>query len=267
MKAKEKLVLPTGMVYKAARHLPAGLSGGEAWTPDLHLALYRTAQLGEDGQLYAAQCHEGLRSAIHRVEGYHSFWELWPQLEQEGLEREYQRLAGDEALLQSQFHRPASIHGISHMKRVLLHALFLSFLLRLPLQDRRVLLYAAAYHDIGRQHDALCERHGADSVEKLHLQELQEALTPEDLRTLTFIMQWHCIADNRGLQALAQLSFADPERTRRLFLLFKDCDALDRVRILDLDFRYLRCKQSRQLALVAYQLLHHLGELEQEFLL
>lgn len=60
---------------------------------------------------------------------------------------------------------------------------------------------------------------------------------------------------------------AEQARIKYLFFLFKDCDALDRVRILDLDFKYLRYRRSWQLTLVAYQLLHHLGELEQEFLL
>ena len=255
-------------VFKAARGIPSGLSGGDAWTPDLHLALYRTAQLGAEGQIYEAVVHNGTRSSIHRLDSFYSFWTFWPQVVNAALLDEYRLLAGNEAVLRRQFHRPESIHGISHMKRVLLHAFFLSFLEQLSAKDRKVLLYAAAFHDIGRSHDALCERHGADSIEKMHkLVTLQEQLEPEDLRALQFVMQWHCIADQRGLRALSEMPVAEQTRIKRLFFLFKDCDALDRVRILDLDFKYLRSRRAWQLALVAYQLLHHLGELEQEFLL
>ena len=63
-------------VFKAALENPSGLSGGDAWTPDLHLALYRTAQLGADGQLYEAVTHNGTRSAIHRLDSFYSFWTL-----------------------------------------------------------------------------------------------------------------------------------------------------------------------------------------------
>ena len=271
MKVLEKQALnnmDSNKVFKAALTTPSGLSGGDAWTPDLHLALYRAAQLGAGGQLYEAVAHNGTRSAIHRLDSFYSFWTFWPQVVNAALLEEYRLLAGDESILRRQFHRPESIHGISHMKRVLLHAFFLSFLEQLSAKDRKVLLYAAAFHDIGRNHDALCERHGADSIEKMNkIVVVQQQLDAEDLRALQFIMQWHCIADQRGVKALGEMPAAEQERIKRLFFLFKDCDALDRVRILDLDFKYLRCRRSWQLALVAYQLLHHLGELEREFLL
>lgn len=271
MRALEKRALNNAdgsKVFKAALENPSGLSGGDAWTPDLHLALYRTAQLGADGQLYEAVTHNGTRSAIHRLDSFYSFWTFWPQVVNTDLLEEYRLLAGDESILRRQFHRPESIHGISHMKRVLLHSFFLSFLEQLSAKDRKVLLYAAAFHDIGRSHDALCERHGADSIEKMKkVVAVQEQLEPEDLRALQFIMRWHCIADQRGVKALGEMPAAEQARIKYLFFLFKDCDALDRVRILDLDFKYLRCRRSWQLALVAYQLLHHLGEVEQEFLL
>lgn len=154
------------------------------------------------------------------------------------------------------FRDPESIHGLGHTKRVLFLSLLLAEMNNLSETDRNVLLYVSIYHDIGRVNDWIDDDHGINGVRKRQSLDLPvEELEEEDIRLMEFIMEYHCLDDELGLQAIENSKDIDKERYTQLFLLFKDADGLDRWRISDLDIRYLRHDLSKKLALVSNQLL------------
>ena len=165
---------------------------------------------------------------------------------------QYSQIAG----FDSYFERPRSIHGVKHAWRVLFHTLMICELCALPATDRELLIAAALYHDIGRENDGLCYVHGKRSVEKMAALNLAPA-DPTDFATMKFMVTYHCIDDRQAKTDLAKVDSGARERTWRLFSVLKDADGLDRVRINDLDVRYLRNPQSMRLAGLAGELLAH----------
>ena len=165
---------------------------------------------------------------------------------------QYSQIAG----FDSYFERPRSIHGVKHAWRVLFHTLMICELCDLPAPDRELLISAALYHDIGRENDGLCHVHGKRSVEKMAALNLAPT-DPMDFATMKFLVTYHCIDDRQAEADLAKVDTAARVRTWRLFGVLKDADGLDRVRINDLDVRYLRNPQSMRLAGLGHELLVH----------
>ncbi len=163
---------------------------------------------------------------------------------------QYSQIAG----FDSYFERPRSIHGVKHAWRVLFHTLMICELCALPAPDRELLISAALYHDIGRENDGLCYVHGKRSVEKMAALNLAPA-DPTDFVTMEFMVTYHCIDDRQAKAELAKVDAAARDRTWRLFGVLKDADGLDRVRINDLNIKYLRNPESLRLAGLARELL------------
>ena len=165
---------------------------------------------------------------------------------------QYSQIAG----FDSYFERPRSIHGVKHAWRVLFHTLMICELCALPAPDRELLISAALYHDIGRENDGLCYVHGKRSVEKMAALNLAPA-DPTDFATVKFMVTYHCIDDHQAKVDLENVASGARERAWKLFGVLKDADGLDRVRINDLNVRYLRNPESVRLAGLARELLAH----------
>lgn len=192
--------------------------------------------------------------------GYHNFnSEMINELTQNGIIALYQEYAF-QRLKSSWFHKPEGVHGKRHIKRVMLLSLVMSHLDGLKTEDRNVLLLASLYHDIGREHDHEDEAHGMQSVTKMERLKLPtHGLSNEDVRIVKFIMKYHCIKDDVGLKKLEkQKGIQNKERAIELFKRFKDCDGLDRMRLGDLDIRYLRTETAKKMEFVAKQLLQNI---------
>ena len=153
---------------------------------------------------------------------------------------QYSQIAG----FDSYFERPRSIHGVKHAWRVLFHTLMIC----------ELWIAAALYHDIGRDNDGLCYVHGKRSVEKMAALNLAPA-DPTDFATMKFMVTYHCIDDRQAKAELEKVDSATRDRAWRLFGVLKDADGLDRVRINDLDVKYLRNPESLRLAGLARELL------------
>ena len=163
---------------------------------------------------------------------------------------QYSQIAG----FDSYFERPRSIHGVKHAWRVLFHTLMICELCALSAPDRELLISAALYHDIGRENDGLCYVHGKRSVEKMAALNLAPT-DPTDFATMKFMVTYHCIDDRQAKTDLAKVDAGARERAWRLFVVLKDADGLDRVRINDLNVKYLRNPESLRLAGLARELL------------
>lgn len=147
------------------------------------------------------------------------------------------------------FETESEIHGKEHSMRVLLFSLFLADLYDLEQEDEWILVDAATYHDIGRRDDSEDSEHGARSAEKY----VQGIMNRNPI--VLFLMKYHCKPDAEGYAAIdsdEKLS-AEKERVVGLFKIFKDADALDRVRLgkFELDFTQLRTDEAKKLPLIA----------------
>ena len=94
--------------------------------------------------------------------------------------------------------------------------------------------WAAATHDVGRIDDGIDLEHGKRSAQWIR-KNLNDQMTPELLDMVTYIVHWHVPHDSEA-----------PVMTTELKVL-KDADGLDRVRLGDLDTRYLRTDASKGL--------------------
>lgn len=151
------------------------------------------------------------------------------------------------------FDYESEIHGRLHSARVLIHTLFLSKLKGLSVTDRNVLCTAALWHDTGRKNDSYCEEHGYSGYINYKDDCMGASEKPDDI--VSFLIKYHCRSDAEGYAEIGTnpVLNVQKERVTLLYDIFKDADALDRVRlgIRDLDVNQLRCPESHNLTLVA----------------
>jgi hypothetical protein len=152
------------------------------------------------------------------------------------------------------FFSPDGIHGLMHIKRVLTHSLLLSDEMDYNENDTNLLCLCCIYHDIGRTNDYIDENHGVESCKKILRLNLSAPEKEEDVNIMNFIIAGHCVNDNTAVENIDDYEICDFSRAVRMFKLFKDCDALDRVRIDMLDENYLRYEQSKKYVSYAWEL-------------
>ena len=139
-------------------------------------------------------------------------------------------------------------HGKLHSLRVLLNALTLGKLQGLDELDLHLLAMASIYHDIGRTNNEIDDLHGQRS------REIFEDSDFGDNDIIKFLIEYHCIDDDLAMKALEESNIENKVKAKKLFSIFKDADALDRLRfgIKELDFTYLRNKEAIRMILFAY---------------
>lgn len=151
------------------------------------------------------------------------------------------------------FDYESEIHGRLHSARVLIHTLFLSKMKGLSVADRNVLCNAALWHDTGRKNDNYCEEHGYSGYTNYKNDCMSASEKPDDI--VSFLIKYHSRSDADGYKEISTnpILKAQKERVTMLYNIFKDADALERVRlgIRDLDVNQLRCPESHSLTLVA----------------
>ncbi len=154
------------------------------------------------------------------------------------------------------FERPHSLHGLSHTRRVLIHACAIAPAIGLDELEFEALVAAAAWHDIGRTHDGWDPAHGAGSVAKMRELGLGAGLPPEILARVAFSVELHSLHDAKAMRQAE--SVQEKDSFLRVLWALKDADGLDRVRIWDLDARRLRHPVSREREAEAWRLLEAL---------
>ena len=136
------------------------------------------------------------------------------------------------------------IHGSGHIHRVLFWAGLIAWLEDLEEEDIRQYFRVASYHDVGRTFDGLDLNHGSRSAERLAELTGQEG---EPLLELQAAVAAHSQPDNRMEEIIREYDPEDYVRTLELTRLLKDADNLDRVRLGDLNAKYLRHENARRL--------------------
>ncbi len=136
----------------------------------------------------------------------------------------------------------SKIHGVGHIERTICHGAMCAQAEGLSPEDTRLLLLACAYHDVGRINDSLDDLHGYRS--SLELGRLT-GCTGEELRMMQAAVDAHSRSDALLVSTVEKYHPVDFQRAFTLATLLKDADGLDRVRIWDLDPKYLRREASR----------------------
>ncbi|MBN2662194.1 MAG: hypothetical protein JXR68_00975 [Bacteroidales bacterium] len=131
------------------------------------------------------------------------------------------------------FQHFSAIHGKNHVYRVMFHVLNLGH----NLNDDYVtkLAFCAAFiHDFERLHDDYCLEHGQWASEysfpKFKNLFLSIGVNVEDLDVIVYATKMHSLPDQEYLSGIY----------KKVTMLLKDADGLDRVRLGDLDVSYLR---------------------------
>jgi HD superfamily phosphodiesterase len=151
------------------------------------------------------------------------------------------------------FTRPNSIHGLSHTRRVLIHAAEIARSVVLEHGEFDSLVAAIAWHDIGRTHDGWDREHGAKSVRRIAELGLADGSQDPITATIRFAVELHSTYDELAVERAAKLP--ESESLLRVLWVLKDADGLDRVRIADLDPLQLRHPVSRTMVDRAWELL------------
>lgn len=152
--------------------------------------------------------------------------------------------------LEALYHSP--IHGSGHINRVLLMAGLIAWREGLEGEDARQYFRAASYHDVGRYFDGLDLTHGSRSAEQL------AALTGvqgEALRELQGAVAAHSQPDAKLEEMVSAYHPSNLPRALELARLLKDADNLDRVRLGDLNPKFLRHDSAKALADFSHRLL------------
>ena len=167
-------------------------------------------------------------------------WRFYPLL------LETYRTMDEDALYKSR------VHGSGHIHRVLLFAALIAWQEDLAEEDVRQYFHAACYHDVGRTFDGFDLYHGARSA--LKLEELT-GKTGELLVELQAAVTAHAHPDADMVTILKSFQPKDYPRTVELTCLLKDADNLDRVRLKDLDAKFIRHESAKALVPFAWRLL------------
>jgi len=167
-------------------------------------------------------------------------WRFYPLL------LETYRTMDEDALYKSR------VHGSGHIHRVLLFAAMIAWKEDLEEEDVRQYFHAACYHDVGRTFDGFDLYHGARSA--LKLEELT-GKTGERLVELQAAVTAHAHPDADMETILRSFQPEDYPRTVELTCLLKDADNLDRVRLKDLDAKFMRHDSAKALVPFAWRLL------------
>lgn len=166
-------------------------------------------------------------------------WEGYPLFEQRMLELKR------DALFKSK------VHGLGHIERTMTHGALCAMKEPLDQEDTGLLLYACAYHDTARINDWVDDLHGHRATQKLPV---LTNLTGEALHIVQAAVDAHSRSDAVLSKTVESYQLEHFDRGLRIAELLKDSDGLDRVRIWDLNPRYLRRKASRERAGFAQEL-------------
>lgn len=142
------------------------------------------------------------------------------------------------------------IHGINHNNRVAIHSMIIAKeegILNNDTNDKTldILLSAAYYHDIGRKKGIVVDnygphaRNGSRKIRKMDLTYADgEQYSEKDKKILQAIVEAHEKKDKKmdKICKKYKIDQQDVEYTKKLMIILKDADALDRVR-LDMNVR------------------------------
>ncbi len=177
-------------------------------------------------------------------------------------ETDIEFLKGELNSLKEEILYSSKIHGKYHSEKVLFRAYVMSKESNMSEIDRRILLDASKYHDIGRTNDKDDSVHGIISASKI-LSYLDNPIYQEKKNRdlLCAIIELHSLEDSKSSFIANKYQLEDKERFETLWKMLKDIDALDRIRYdlgpldeLSFNPKYLRIFTSMLYVKASYEL-------------
>lgn len=157
----------------------------------------------------------------------------------------------DKMFSERELYRTMGAHDVDHTTRVMYFANVLAKLDNFNERDRKLLLAAARYHDIGRTNDRVDMEHGKYARYKLETQNLLKDFSKEDRNIIMFAVEQHSLSREENANAVENLPAKKREQYSKILSYLKDADALDRVRIanknMQLDPSRLRTETAKNL--------------------
>lgn len=136
-------------------------------------------------------------------------------------------------LREEYFDHQSNLHGIGHTYRVMTHTLLLGNILQVE-RETKLALCCAFIHDMARKHDGKCFQHGAWASEHKFPQFFplfkSLGIAESDQEEIKTAVTWHSLS--------VEIDADNP--FRKTVALLKDADALDRIRLGDLNKERLR---------------------------
>ena len=230
-----------------------------SWTTDINVANFFASRIvGRNAKIYIAEVDKNniieyfnyekeciiLPESIHiideiHIKGLDYIEDMLPKVME--YYHDYRDLITDYA----EFNMEGD-HGEIHSARVLLNCLLIAKEMKLTSHETDILAIASVFHDTMRDNDGDDIRHGEASA-KYYAQFAKEhpALVNYE-KVIEQIIKYHCLPDEIGRPEINK-------RYLKLFDIFKDADALDRVRfgIRDLDINQLRTPDAKTMTMVA----------------
>lgn len=154
------------------------------------------------------------------------------------------------------------LHGQGHIERVIMLGALIAMGEKFSLRDTRLTLFACSYHDIGRINDRRDDDHGTVSAEGIVSRDLVSIIpdvSEDEIAILQAAIATHSMHDS-SLEANECKFGVKPEeheRCRRICWCLKDADNMDRVRLNDLDPKYLRHETSKGMVDTCWYLLNN----------
>lgn len=145
-------------------------------------------------------------------------------------------------------------HGIGHIERVMLFGALIAKNEKLSPEETKDVLLCCAYHDIGRVNDSYDVEHGRHSAEMIRDSESLRSLFSEPEAAMAAIHA-HSVPDGKAEDAPVIYNVRDLNKSVLYTTCLKDADNIDRVRIYDLDVRFLRFAGTRAMVPLAWWVL------------
>lgn len=156
-----------------------------------------------------------------------------------------------------ELYMPSPVHGIDHTNRVVFYAVALCMLDNIPPYEKKLILTAARFHDIGRGNDENDTEHGFYSVQKIDAQNLLKDYSPREQNIIKFAIKAHSFEPEQVKEMLKQVPRRDRKIYKKILDYLQDADKLDRTRIanrgLGLDPKRLEGNTAKKLVKVAHQ--------------
>ena len=165
-------------------------------------------------------------------------------------------IAFDEEIRKDSNQYSSETHGAAHTRRVAFFARTLANLGNLDDRDKKILLFAAKNHDIGRVHDWEDAEHGKNSASKLNGAKGWDEFSADEQELIAFVITEHSKGKDDNIQAISGLSPDKQAKYKTILEYLKDADKLDRVRLgrFDgLDPSRLSMPISKKMVKMAYQ--------------
>lgn len=138
-------------------------------------------------------------------------------------------------------------HGDDHVMRTMILGAYVAMGEKYTMEETWLLLMCCSYHDIGRIDDHYDEAHGPNAAKKIMNGEVRafDRISKEHTAIAAAAISVHSQSDSSAEQYEREYDIRDHELFMKMVCGLKDADNLDRVRLGDLDVKYLRTKTAK----------------------